>query len=142
MRKILFKAKRKDNNVWVEGFYSCLFEESKNAEIPTIEFQHFEGASMDYPYATCNTIFAEVIPETVCQYTGSKDKNGVKIFEGDIIKSNICDLSYEIKWHDGGFYYGVPNEKTFNTKNISYISVDLFEVTGNIHDKINNQCTE
>ena len=89
MREILFKAKRKDNGKWVEGY---LMDEN----YINVPFNDYDACGrFDDPI--------EINPETLCQYTGLTDKNGRKIWENDItyIRSSGLSGYGVIKYQNG-----------------------------------------
>ena len=139
MREILFKAKRVDNREWIIG--SLVVPSHLLRGVWIIEKITIAGLVLDKEEnITKEDIekagmqigeFWEVIPETVCEFSGITDKNGVKIFEGDIIKMPEHFPSPVF------FFMGEFNiDKYSNGLNnrIDDYNGDV-EVIGNIHDK-------
>ena len=75
MREILFRGIRKDTHELVYGFYGEYFNGKKNISCISVVDTHAIAGAFCY----------EVIPETVSQFTGLYDKNGVRIWENDIV---------------------------------------------------------
>lgn len=98
MREILFRGKRTDNGEWIYG--NLLSTDDDGICIIQNHVPHH--LLKNY----------EVDPETVCQYTGLTDENGMKIFEGDIVKYESYDGNHYtalIQWHEdfAGFAFHV-----------------------------------
>ena len=129
MREILFRGKQKAGRIkrWIEGYYYQKPNPSSEDGLPV-----FHGIS------DCPPFGSEVLPETVGQYTGIVDKNGTKIFEGDIVKDRKGNVGYiAFLMQDAGWaivweYY--DSRMGHRTRNCSCTTDQTLEVVGNIYD--------
>lgn len=146
MRELLFRGKQVTDGEWVIGGIYI----NTDGKPHIVGKARYRPDTRDWDTAEyyennphCITACIEVIPETVGQFTGMVDKNGQKIFEGDIIaRENYYNAIHRalIGYDHASFVY-------FNTSKAFYkdipfviddcedcINEDNYEIVGNIHD--------
>ena len=123
MREILFKAKRISDGKWIEG--SLIVYSDQTTGI-VYDIGDIEGMRKEV-----------VRPETVCQYTGLTDRNGQKIFEGDIIhwtnwngEQKEAPVCYDQEWNRFCVWLNGAESMGVNI----HLSTSGIEVIGNKFD--------
>lgn len=129
MREILFRGKRTDNGDWEYGDLWCNpYGKRIVCIVSPINDQGTTGGN-------------EVDPETIGQYTGLKDKNGKKIFEGDIVchdfgKKQIGKQYAIVKWSEKYASFQLNPIDNWMFCNLSDVNV-----VGNIYDNPESEVT-
>lgn len=126
MREILYRGKRLDNDEWVEGdlvhngFLILIYKLPEETKYMTVTYI--------------------IDPETIGQYTGLTDKNGKKIFEGDIVKfhtetyTSMRDTIGVVKYYNASYGIAYKNKQHFLAFNNASTNVRWYEIIGNIYD--------
>lgn len=128
MREIKFRGKRINSGEWLYG----------NLQVPKPPFAEYFMWNKD-------NIQCRVDPETIGQFTGLKDKNGVKIYDGDKFQYRkhkgylLDDFIGVVKFKDGCFGYESNRDRLFTPfsefDELKEDFLDHIEVVGNVHDK-------
>jgi len=127
-RKIEFRGRRVDNGAWVYGYYWT--NEVGNHFIKVIRDNN------DNFVGNPTTNDFEVIPETVGQYIGVKDKNGIEICDGDILERGGF-WGWYVAYEDGGFRkmpINMVQRINWEHSLLEQDTVYYWEIIGNIHD--------
>ncbi len=134
IREILFRAKRIDNGEWQEGY---LFDDdmvgTKRYFVGGIVVEPYKGTACD-TWTITGINFCEIDPETICQYTGLKDKNGNRIWENDIIKHEISCTIGTVKWYQEDYAGWCVDDIVIDEQQFTDEMWSECEAIGNIFD--------
>lgn len=132
MRNIVFRGRKTHSHEWAEG--SLITADNFTAILEAEDKVH----PMDYPYldgdlGTIDGKATPVEPETVGQFTGLIDKNGQKVFEGDMVVSydlfGSVDACGIVNWNDLFCAWHIGKNSMYGNR------IATYEVIGNIHDR-------
>ena len=88
------------------------------------------------PLHSVDVTDVEVSPETVCQYIGLTNKNGRKIFEGDIVKHDMTDTVGTVKWYQEDYVGWCVDDVQIGEQQFTYEMWGECEIIGSIFDNV------
>lgn len=135
-REIKFRGKRKDNGEWIYGsLFNC-----PNSTCPNLSYYIIPDNC-----AQCNLCddsmqgfkskgVLEVVPESIGQFTGLKDKNGKEIYESDIIKYTVNSFKgeAEVIFDTGCFCLKYKQMLDIDYPCLALADEGSFEIIGNV----------
>lgn len=148
MREIEFRGKRIQDNEWVYGFYSQfhnrpVIDEPNSHQI----FEVLEDKkSIRIAGTAIGGVWHIVDNNTISQYTGLKDANGRKIFEGDIIVGDIPELLDSknligvVEYEESSFVVRFINRQSWEIQRVGFCSFNNYKIIGNKFDNKELMC--
>lgn len=132
-REILFRGKRLDDGRWEEGYcFDDGLVDSKRMFVGDIVITDYAGSAADRWVIGLD--FYEVDPSSVGQYTGLTDRNGKRIFEGDILRYDGEKSIYDVRWDYHRWLVQLHGDYPTTPDDLDEFFCQYAEVVGNIYD--------